>query len=227
MNLLGGYDPAEIFAEHLAWGRRHAEPLTARRCRMTTSGRRIGGCGWVMSRPIFAIMRSTFSPSRSCCRTIIGSSRSSATRDVPSGDEVTQRIRDAADHWRDVVHLTDQQVAEQVRDDKIDILVDLTGHIGGNRLLVFARKPAPIQVTYIGYQNTTGMSAMDYRLTDERADPPGLSDAYYTEKLVRLPRAFFCYQPADDAPPLTPLPAATSGQVTFGSFNNSPKVTPR
>ena len=78
-----------------------------------------------------------------------------------------------------------------VRDDRIDILVDLAGHIGGNRLLAFARKPAPVQVTYIGYQNTTGMSAMDYRLTDAWADPPGVTDAFYTEKLVRLPRSFF------------------------------------
>ena len=116
--------------------------------------------------------------------------------DVPSGRRGDPAaIRDAADHWRHVVHLTDQQIAEQVRDDKIDILVDLTGHIGGNRLLAFARKPAPIQVTYIGYQNTTGMSAMDYRLTDARADPPGLTDAYYTEQLVRLPRSVFLLQP--------------------------------
>ena len=96
-------------------------------------------------------------------------------------------------------HQSDEQLAQLVRDDRIDILVDLTGHIAGNRLLAFARKPAPIQVTYLGYQNTTGMSAMDYRLTDERADPPGLTDAFYTERLVRLPRCFFCYRPAGRA----------------------------
>src|SRR6185369_16301878 len=101
------------------------------------------------------------------------------------------------------------------------------GHISGNRLLVFARKPAPIQVTYIGYQNTTGMAAMDYRLTDERADPPGRSDALHTEKLVRLPLSFFCYRPPDEAPPITPLPARAAGQVTFGSFNSFSKVTPQ
>ena len=86
-------------------------------------------------------------------------------------------------------------MAQQIRDDRIDILVDLTGHIAYKRLLVFARKPAPVQVTFIGYQNTTGMSAMDYRLTDAWADPPGVTDGYYTENLVRLPDTFFCFLP--------------------------------
>ena len=122
--------------------------------------------------------------------------------------------------------LTDEELARQVRNDEIDIFVDLTGHIGNNRLLAFARKPAPVQVTYIGYQNTTGMSAMDYRLTDERADPPGLTDQFYTEKLFRLPRCFFCYQPSDDAPSVMPSPALSAGFVTFGSFNNFAKVSP-
>jgi predicted O-linked N-acetylglucosamine transferase (SPINDLY family) len=112
-----------------------------------------------------------------------------------------------------------------IRDDQIDLLVDLSGHIAGHRLLVFARKPAPVQVTYLGYQNTTGMQAMDYRLTDDWSDPPG-TDAFYTEKLVRLPEAFFCYRPSPDAPPVGELPALASGHVTFGSFNNFAKVTP-
>ena len=84
-----------------------------------------------------------------------------------------------------------------------------------------------MQVTYIGYQNTTGMAAMDYRLTDAWSDPPGTTDSFYTEKLVRLPRSFFCYQPSADAPPVTPLPALERGYVTFGSFNNFAKVTPQ
>src|SRR6185436_12762024 len=103
------------------------------------------------------------------------------------------------------------------RQDQIDILVDLTGHIGGNRLLIFARKPAPVQVTYIGYQNTTGMAAMQYRFTDGFADPPGTTDACYTEQLVRLPRSFFCYRPGDDCPEVAPLPAERNGHITFGS----------
>ena len=142
-------------------------------------------------------------------------------------DETTRRLQTYADHWRRIDTLEDDAVTELVRNDQIDILVDLAGHIAGNRLLVFARKPAPIQVTYIGYQNTTGMTAMDYRLTDDWADPPGTTDAFYTEKLVRLPRCFFCYQPSCDAPPVNCLPAIEKGVVTFGSFNNFAKVTPQ
>jgi len=142
-------------------------------------------------------------------------------------DDVTKRIQAHCEHWREVAIQTDEELSELVRADRIDILVDLTGHVGGNRLRMFARKPAPVQVTYLGYQNTTGMSAMDYRLTDERADPPGQSDDFYTEKLVRLPRSFFCYRPPDEAPPVGPLPALASGRVTFGSFNSFAKVGPR
>ena len=127
----------------------------------------------------------------------------------------------------DIVGQSDAQVAELVRNDRIDILVDLTGHISsGGRLLVFARKPAPVQVTYIGYQNTTGMRAMDYRLTDAWADPPGATDELHTERLVRLPRSFFCYLAPTEAPPIDPLPADTAKYVTFGFFNNFAKVSP-
>jgi predicted O-linked N-acetylglucosamine transferase (SPINDLY family) len=114
-----------------------------------------------------------------------------------------------------------------IRDDRLNILVDLTGHIGGNRLLVFARKPAPVQVTYLGYQNTTGMQAMDFRLTDAWADPPGLTDAFYSERLVRLPRAFFCYLPSPHAPPVSCPPSIANDYITFGSFNSFAKITPQ
>ncbi len=126
---------------------------------------------------------------------------------VITADETTQRLRGYADAWRDILRETDERATEMIRADQIDILVDLSGHIGGNRLMVFARKPAPVQVTYLGYQATTGMAAMDYRLTDDYSDPPGTTEAYYTEQLVRLPRAFFCYLPSEYAPPLAPLPA--------------------
>ena len=120
--------------------------------------------------------------------------------------------------------MTDDELAAQVRDDAVDVLVDLSGHIAGNRLLAFARRPVPVQVTYLGYQATTGMTAIDYRLTDKQADPPGRTERYHTEQLVRLPRSFFCYRPADELP-VDPLPALAAGHVTFGSFNNYFKVT--
>src|SRR5262249_11563401 len=135
-------------------------------------------------------------------------------------DHTTEKLKTYADTWRDITYLSDEQAANLIRQDKIDILVDFTGHIGGTRLMVFARKPAPIQITYIGYQGTTGMAAMDYRLTDDYSDPPGMTEHLHTERLLRLPRTFFCYLPAAIAPEITQLPALSRGYVTFGSFNN-------
>jgi predicted O-linked N-acetylglucosamine transferase (SPINDLY family) len=143
---------------------------------------------------------------------------------VSDGDGVTARLRNVADHWTDIVLMSDADVAAQIRRDQVDILVDLAGHTGGNRLCVFAEKPAPVQVTYLGYPNTTGLTAIDYRLTDALADPPGDTDSSCSETLVRLPEGFLCYQVPIDCPPTTSLPALTTGYVTFGSFNNVIKV---
>src|SRR5262249_56434304 len=104
-----------------------------------------------------------------------------------------------------------------IRLDRIDILVDLAGHTALNRMLVFARKPAPVQVAYFGYPNTTGLATMDYRITDAHADPPGLTEESYTEELIRLPEIAWCYQPSA-SPEVGPLPALSVGYVTFGSL---------
>ena len=140
-------------------------------------------------------------------------------------DPFTERLRAHADHWLDCVHLTDAELADRIRHDRIDILVDLAGHTGYNRLRVFAMKPAPVQVTYLGYPNTTGLTAIDYRLTDARADPPGDADRLSTERLVRLPDCFHCFRPIEDSPEVGPLPAAAAGHVTFGCFNNFAKLS--
>jgi predicted O-linked N-acetylglucosamine transferase (SPINDLY family) len=117
-----------------------------------------------------------------------------------------------------------QDVCARIGHDEIDILVDLAGHAGNSRLPVFFMKPAPIQVTYLGYPNTTGFSAMDYRLTDGIADPPD-QDRFYTERLYRLPECFLCYRPPPETP-LSPVPPADkNGYITFGSFNNFPKIS--
>lgn len=140
-------------------------------------------------------------------------------------DQVTDAFRELADHWRVCTHKPAQQLAEMIRDDAIDILVDLAGHSLDNLLRVFALRPAPVQITYLGYPNTTGLRAMEYRISDAIADPAGEADRHHVERLLRLPRTFLCYRPGphiDVAPP----PAANTGRVTFGCFNNILKLSP-
>jgi protein O-GlcNAc transferase len=141
-------------------------------------------------------------------------------------DPVTSRLRGLSDHWRDIARINDADVADLIRGDQIDILIDLAGHTARNRLLVFARKPAPLQITWIGYPNTTGLSAIDYRITDGMADPIGETEHLYSEKLIRLPECFSSYLPSSSSPPVSPLPASSFGHVTFGSFNQFPKLSP-
>lgn len=146
---------------------------------------------------------------------------------VARPDAVTERLRAAAENWREIRLKTKEQVSELIRSDGIDILVDLAGHTSGNRLLVFARKPAPVQATYLGHPNTSGLGTMDYRITDALADPPGLTEHYHTEQLVRLPRCFLAYAPPPGAPQVAPPPHLSKGHVTFGSFNNAAKINHR
>ena len=145
--------------------------------------------------------------------------------DVSGGDIFTTRFESSADQWRDIRRLTNEEVADEIRADRIDILVELTGDTSENRLMVMARRPAPIQVSYIGYPNTTGMEQIDYRITDARADPPGSGDELYSETLVRLPSGFLCYRPWVNETTVSEPPSLTRGHVTFGSFNNTVKVT--
>jgi len=140
-------------------------------------------------------------------------------------DAVTERLKEKFDLYRDVRNLNIEAITYLLEQDKIDILVDLAGHTGDNCLLVLARKPAPIQVTYLGYPDTTGMEAVDYRLTDALAEAPE-AEQFYTEELVFLPEGFLCYRPPDFAPVVAPLPADEKGYITFGSFNNSCKINP-
>ncbi len=141
-------------------------------------------------------------------------------------DAATRRFQALANGWHDIRGLADEEAAQLVRLQEIDILVDLTGHASENRLPLFGRRPAPLQVTYCGYPCTTGMQAIQYRLTDQWADPPGLTERLHTETLVRLPHGFLCYVPPAEAPEVGPLPARVTGHVTFGSFNALPKVRP-
>jgi predicted O-linked N-acetylglucosamine transferase (SPINDLY family) len=141
-----------------------------------------------------------------------------------NSDRDTQRMKDQVQNWRAAAGLTDAQIAAQVREDQIDILVDLKLHTIDNHLLVFARKPAPVQVSWLGYPGTTGMDAMDYRLTDPYLEPPGLDDAYGSERAFRLPDTFWCYDPLASEPAVNALPCREKGFFTFGCLNNFFKV---
>ena len=143
---------------------------------------------------------------------------------VERPDAVTDRLRKTADVWRDVLGLGDEALAEQIRADGIDILVDLSQHMGGNRLLVFARKPAPVQVAWLGHPGTTGLRAMDYRLTDGYLEPEGSPWSESVEKMARLPDSWFCFDPIETFPEPGELPALRAGCVTFGCLNNFSKV---
>ncbi len=133
-------------------------------------------------------------------------------------DDTTLRIQSLVPHWRVISELSDHDAARKVQEDKIDILVDLAGHTNRNSLMMFARKPAPVQATWLGYPNTTGFSCMDYRITDALCDPVGMTDALHTEKLIRLPDCFSCFTPPAQSPTIGALPALGGG-IMFGSFN--------
>lgn len=143
---------------------------------------------------------------------------------VTRPDDVTERLRALPVQWRETAAMTDEQLCSIIREDRIDILVDLAGHSAGNRLLAFAHRPAPIQVSWLGYPNTTGMSEIDFRITDGNADPPRMTERFHTETLVRLPEVFLCFQAPDSAPEVSPPPSLRNGRITFGSFANLSKL---
>ena len=209
----------EIFAEHLAWARGRAAPLAAalEDHPNDTAPERQLRIGYVSP----DLRRH---PVASFLEPILANHDRDAFEvycysNVESVDHVTERLNRLVAVWRDLRGLTDDVAAVRIREDVIDILVDLAGHTARNRMGLFARKPAPLQVSYIGYPNTTGLETMDYRITDSWVDPPGNADALHTESLVRLPAGFTCFMPSPDAPPVVRPPAQNSGHATFASFN--------
>lgn len=142
----------------------------------------------------------------------------------PVHDEVSERIRNLADHWVNCSGTSDADLAKKIRADQIDVLIDLSGHTGRNRLLTFARKPAPIQMTWLGYQASTGLSAIDFRITEESLDPTGTSEAFHSEKLLRLPSSG-TFSPSPDSPSVNALPVLRSRLFTFGCLNNPSKIS--
>lgn len=145
----------------------------------------------------------------------------------PGADAVTREIAALSEHWIDCHRMSDAEFAQRIVDDEIDILIDLSGHTYGNRLQALATKPAPVQASMLGYLNTSGLKAIDYRIVDAYTCPPGALDQAGGEALARLPDCQWCYEPDADADaPVAPLPALANGHVTFGCFHNLAKVTP-
>jgi protein O-GlcNAc transferase len=225
LNLSPDYDAQTIYAEHRRWNQRFGEPLAKliqphANKRSTNRRLRIGyvspyfceGTTGVFLLPL--LEAHDHEHFEIFCYSSVR---------VP--DTTTERFRAQADVWRNVAGSSDEQLAQTIRHDRIDILVDLTMHTADNRLLVFARKPAPVQVAYLAYAGTTGLGSMDYRLTDPYLDPPTQDERIYSEESIRLPETFWCYRPLIETPAVNALPALQTGQITFGSLNNFAKVT--
>jgi predicted O-linked N-acetylglucosamine transferase (SPINDLY family) len=220
-NALPRRDLAQWYGEHRSWGQRYADVLP-RYVHATAGPARRLRIGYVS-----ADLREH--ATASFVHPILAHHNAEAFEifcysNSEEVDATTQNIQRQAQRWRAINGIDDAQAARLIHGDAIDILVDLSGHTRGNRLGVFARKPAPVQIGYLGYLNTSGMAAMDYRITDAIADPPGVSEGLHCETLLRLPQTLWCYQPPQDAPPVAPPPLLRNGHVTFGSFNHVAKL---
>jgi len=217
--------PAEtIFAEYQQWDARHARPLAPAAPQFAldrTPGRRLR-VGYVS--PDFRTHAVALFAEPLLAAHDHAQVELFCYAEVPVEDSTTQRFRALADHWRSTVGRTDAELAEMVRQDGIDVLVDLAGHTAGNRLLVFARKPAPVQVEYmIGHGCTSGLSAIDGFLADDMLAPPG-AESVFSEQLLRLPRIPLAYRPPAEMPPVVKLPARDTGHVTFGYFGRTVRL---
>ena len=225
LNYLDKHSQEEIYQEALQWDQQFAQPLLPSKqlYQNTSEENRILRIGYVSQDFRNHSVAYFFEP------TLQAHDRKDVEVfcyvNVKKPDEVTERLQAASDQWRSIVGLRNEDVAERIREDRIDILVDLAGHTAENRLLVFAYKPAPIQISWLGYPNTTGIKVIDYRFTDAIADPPGEADRFYTEELIRLEHGFLCYKAEEAAPDVSELPCIKNGFITFGSFNNLAKVT--
>ena len=227
LHYLPGVGPDQLFREHLAWAETHAAPLYPPAPHppphVPHARLRIGYLSPdLRQHPVAQFLEPVLAAhDRSSFETYCYSDMAPARH-----DETTARLKRYADQWRDTDALDDERLTDLIRGDRVDVLVDLCGHMAGNRLPVLARRAAPVQVTYLGYPDTTGMRTVDFRITDSLHDPPGETDRYHTERLVRLDPCCWCYHPGAAAPPVGDLPAARGKAFTFGCFNRLNKVTP-
>lgn len=220
-----GDDPGEIAAETRRWNERHAEPL-ARFIRRPANDPspdrplRIGYLSPDLRRHPVAYFLLPLLQAHDH-----GQFHVTGYATGTKSDEITALLRAATAEWRDLANLSDEAAAEKIRADQIDILVDLAGHTADNRLLIFARQPAPVQVSHLGYPGSTGLATIDGRFSDAWADPPGSREEPGAGQPVRLPDTAWCFTPLSGRPPVAPLPALRRGCLTYGCFNNFPKIT--
>jgi predicted O-linked N-acetylglucosamine transferase (SPINDLY family) len=224
MHWVSSISPEEIFAEHQNFGRMYAPPSIANHSFANTPdpGRRIriGYLSPDIRKHSVAFFLEPLLDFRDRERFEVYGYGA-----VKTPDEVTRRLRAKFDRYRSVDDMPVPQLAALIQGDELDILIDLAGHAGNLQIAVMGFKPAPVQVTYLGYPDTTGIAAVDYRITDWISDPPG-AEARHAEQLVRLPNGFHSFRPPDDPPGIGEPPCLARGYVTFGSFNREFKVSP-
>lgn len=226
-----GYSPEAVFDWHRGFGLRYERPRpTPRQHNNSAHPQRRLRVGWVSgdfnSHPVAYFILPVWSERHRQQFDCIAYDTSL------NPDAVTEQLRPLADVWRRVRGATSMELARQIQQDQIDILIDLSGHTGGHRLLAFAHHPAPVQVSWLGYADTSGLSRIHWRISDGHGDPAG-AEARYTERLWRLPEVFCCYRPMVRQPALRhradyavqPTPALQHGQITFGCCNNYAKIT--
>ncbi|MBP7141099.1 MAG: tetratricopeptide repeat protein [Opitutaceae bacterium] len=230
LNYLPSFARETIFAEHVEFGRRvgagagheQAFPVNVSAATPSTRGERLRVAFLSPDLRTHAVA-SFLEPL--LCHLDPGRFEIALYHDHYVIDAVSERLRSRATIWRHIVGVPDDEVARQILEDAPDILIDLAGHTGLNRMTLLARRMAAVQITFLGYPNTTGLSTIDYKITDSFADPSPESDAYHTERLVRLDGCAWTYQPPPDSPGPSPLPCATRAGITFGSFNNFSKIS--
>jgi predicted O-linked N-acetylglucosamine transferase (SPINDLY family) len=225
MNFVGTVPRKEVLQEHRAWGRAWGEAAPAMphaNAREPERRLRVGYLSADMRLHSVAYFLAPLLAAHDRAAVEVHGFPS-----VRRPDATTERLRGLCDGWTPVHALSDADAAAAIRDAGIDVLVELGGHTGQSRLRVLAHRPAPVQVSWLGYPNTTGLDAVGFRLTDAMVDPEGDADAHHVEKLWRLPSGFLCYEPPPAAPDVGPPPSAATGTITFGSFNTLAKTSPR
>ena len=221
---LSEMDPKAVFEEHRKWGLDKAKktpPAFKFKPRSPGSKLRVGFLsGDLCHHPVAHFIEPLFREYDKERFEFV------AYGDQRKSDEFSERFAKQVDLWRETCSLTDEVLAKKIHEDRVDILFELSGHTAYNRMGVLALKPAPLQASYLGYPGTTGLPTMDFRITDELVDPVGMTEKFHTERLIRLSRCAWCYEPDAVAPDVAPMPALKNGHITFGCFNNMAKLNP-